>query len=108
MSSTSSATFKIEKKYGKIVHIAVDPNSDGDIYIKFGSVSGEEKAMQGCRPLSFRLSKWRGIFALAIAEFPTATQLKDRILVGRGSLLSSPCLPYTKEASSSGAFDTRP
>jgi RNA-binding protein 39 len=42
-----------ERGYGKIVHIAVDPNSDGDIYIKFDSVTGGEKAMQGLNGRTF-------------------------------------------------------
>lgn len=36
-----------EAKYGKIVHISLDPNSQGEIYIKFEKVSGGEKAIQG-------------------------------------------------------------
>lgn len=36
-----------EEKYGKVVHIALDPNSQGEIYIKFEKVSGGEKAIQG-------------------------------------------------------------
>jgi len=36
-----------ENKYGKVVHIAVDPNSQGEIYVKFDRVSGGEKAIQG-------------------------------------------------------------
>lgn len=36
-----------ETKYGKIVHISLDPNSQGEIYIKFEKVSGGEKAIQG-------------------------------------------------------------
>ncbi|KAF1954776.1 splicing factor, CC1-like protein [Byssothecium circinans] len=41
------------KKYGKVVHIAVDPNSDGEIYVKFDSVAGGEKAIQGLNGRSF-------------------------------------------------------
>jgi RNA-binding protein 39 len=49
------AEVKVEcdKKYGKVVHIAVDYNTDGDIYVKFDSVSGGEKAMQGLNGRSF-------------------------------------------------------
>jgi RNA-binding protein 39 len=49
------AEVKIEcdKKYGKVVHIAVDPNTEGDIYVKFDSVSGGEKALQGLNGRSF-------------------------------------------------------
>jgi RNA-binding protein 39 len=41
------------KKYGDVVHIAVDPNSDGDIYIKFRNVDGGKKAMQGLNGRGF-------------------------------------------------------
>jgi RNA-binding protein 39 len=34
-------------KYGHVVHIAVDPNSKGDIYIKFDKVQGGENAIKG-------------------------------------------------------------
>lgn len=36
-----------EEKYGKVVHISLDPNTQGDIYLKFERVSGGEKAIQG-------------------------------------------------------------
>lgn len=36
-----------EDKYGHVVHISLDPNSQGEIYIKFDKVSGGEKAIQG-------------------------------------------------------------
>ncbi|KAG0135289.1 hypothetical protein HOY82DRAFT_632249 [Tuber indicum] len=36
-----------ENKYGHVVHIALDPNSQGEIYIKFEKVQGGEKAIQG-------------------------------------------------------------
>jgi RNA-binding protein 39 len=36
-----------EEKYGHVVHISLDPNSQGEIYIKFDKVSGGEKAIQG-------------------------------------------------------------
>ncbi|KAK9458333.1 hypothetical protein V1511DRAFT_492363 [Dipodascopsis uninucleata] len=36
-----------EEKYGNVVHIAVEPNSQGEIYVKFENVSGGEKAIQG-------------------------------------------------------------
>lgn len=42
-----------DKKYGKVVHIAVDPNTEGDIYVKFDSVSGGEKALQGLNGRNF-------------------------------------------------------
>lgn len=36
-----------EAKYGRVVHIAVDPNSKGDIYLKFDKVQGGENAIKG-------------------------------------------------------------
>ncbi|KAF2849172.1 splicing factor, CC1-like protein [Plenodomus tracheiphilus IPT5] len=42
-----------DKKYGKVVHIAVDPNTEGDIYVKFDSVTGGEKALQGLNGRNF-------------------------------------------------------
>jgi RNA-binding protein 39 len=35
-----------EKKYGPVIHLALDENA-GDIYVKFERVEGGEKAMQG-------------------------------------------------------------
>ncbi|OBT67927.1 hypothetical protein VE03_02582 [Pseudogymnoascus sp. 23342-1-I1] len=36
-----------EDKYGHVVHISLDPNSQGDIYLKFDRVQGGENAIQG-------------------------------------------------------------
>ncbi|KAM3524948.1 hypothetical protein NHJ13051_004249 [Beauveria bassiana] len=36
-----------EDKYGRVVHISVDPNSKGDIYLKFEKVQGGENAIRG-------------------------------------------------------------
>ncbi|OBT91348.1 hypothetical protein VE01_10651 [Pseudogymnoascus verrucosus] len=36
-----------EEKYGHVVHISLDPNSQGDIYLKFDRVQGGENAIQG-------------------------------------------------------------
>ncbi|CAI7671660.1 hypothetical protein N7533_005971 [Penicillium manginii] len=36
-----------EEKYGHVVHISVDPNSQGDIYLKFDRVQGGENAIKG-------------------------------------------------------------
>ncbi|KAI9672250.1 MAG: hypothetical protein M1831_002064 [Alyxoria varia] len=36
-----------EQKYGHVVHIALDRNSAGDIYMKFDRVQGGENAIQG-------------------------------------------------------------
>jgi len=36
-----------EKKYGHVIHISVDPNSQGEIYLKFDKISGGENATKG-------------------------------------------------------------
>ncbi|KAG9245683.1 hypothetical protein BJ878DRAFT_500334 [Calycina marina] len=36
-----------EEKYGHVVHIALDSNSQGDIYLKFDRVQGGENAIKG-------------------------------------------------------------
>lgn len=36
-----------EEKYGHVVHISLDPNSQGDIYLKFDKVQGGENAIKG-------------------------------------------------------------
>ncbi|KAL5609109.1 hypothetical protein FOVSG1_003790 [Fusarium oxysporum f. sp. vasinfectum] len=36
-----------ESKYGHVVHISADPNSKGDIYLKFDKVQGGENAIKG-------------------------------------------------------------
>ena len=36
-----------EEKFGHVVHIALDPTSQGDIYLKFDRVQGGENAIKG-------------------------------------------------------------
>ncbi|KAH9898772.1 splicing factor, CC1-like protein [Xylariomycetidae sp. FL2044] len=36
-----------EEKYGHVVHISLDPNTQGDIYLKFDKVQGGENAIKG-------------------------------------------------------------
>jgi RNA-binding protein 39 len=36
-----------ENRYGHVVHISVDPNTKGDIYLKFDKVQGGENAIKG-------------------------------------------------------------
>ncbi|KAF2143452.1 uncharacterized protein K452DRAFT_350463 [Aplosporella prunicola CBS 121167] len=36
-----------QAKYGTVVHIALDPNTQGDIYVKFETVQGGENAIKG-------------------------------------------------------------
>lgn len=54
-----------DTKYGRVVHIAVDPNSEGDIYVKFDSKAGAEKAYQG---LNGRAFNYRRILASYVVE----------------------------------------
>jgi RNA-binding protein 23/39 len=54
-----------DKKYGKVVHISADPNSDGDIYVKFDSKAGAVKAYQGLNGRSFN---FRSILASYVVE----------------------------------------
>ncbi|KAF1947466.1 splicing factor, CC1-like protein [Clathrospora elynae] len=42
-----------DKKYGTVIHIAVDPNTEGEVFVKFDTVSGGEKAIQGLNGRSF-------------------------------------------------------
>lgn len=36
-----------EKKYGHVIHIFVNPNTKGEIYLKFDKISGGENAIKG-------------------------------------------------------------
>ena len=36
-----------EEKYGHVVHISLDANSQGDIYLKFSTVQAGENAIKG-------------------------------------------------------------
>lgn len=36
-----------DSKYGPVAHIAVDQNTEGDVYVKFFKVDGGEKAIKG-------------------------------------------------------------
>lgn len=53
-----------DKKYGKVVHIAVDANSEGDIFVKFDSVTGGEKALQGLNGRNFNSRKIRASYVV--------------------------------------------
>lgn len=52
------------KKYGKVVHIAVDLNTDGDIYVKFDAIEGAEKALQGLNGRSYNRRTIRASFVV--------------------------------------------
>ncbi|KAF2011006.1 splicing factor, CC1-like protein [Aaosphaeria arxii CBS 175.79] len=53
-----------DKKYGKVVHIAVDPNTDGDIYVKFDTVTAGEKAIQGLNGRTFNFRHIRASYVV--------------------------------------------
>ncbi|KAL5374357.1 hypothetical protein PMIN02_012270 [Paraphaeosphaeria minitans] len=53
-----------DKKYGKVVHIAVDANSDGEVFVKFDSVSGGEKALQGLNGRTFNYQVIRASYVV--------------------------------------------
>ena len=36
-----------QEKFGNVVHIALDPNTSGDIYVKFDRIEGGESAIRG-------------------------------------------------------------
>jgi RNA-binding protein 39 len=36
-----------EEKYGHVVHIHLDPNTKGDIFVKFDRIQGGENAIKG-------------------------------------------------------------
>lgn len=52
------------RKYGKVVHIAVDPNTDGDIYMKFENVKEGEKAFQGLNGRTFNYRTIRASYVV--------------------------------------------
>ncbi|KAF2715717.1 RNA-binding domain-containing protein [Pleomassaria siparia CBS 279.74] len=53
-----------DAKYGKVVHIAVDPNTDGDIYVKFETAAGGEKALQGLNGRNFNYRTIRASYVV--------------------------------------------
>ena len=53
-----------DKKYGKVVHIAVDPNTDGDVYVKFETATGGEKALQGLNGRNFNFRTIRASYVV--------------------------------------------
>jgi RNA-binding protein 39 len=56
--------YECNAKYGKVVHIAVDPNTDGDIYMKFEDVNGGEKAIQGLNGRTFNYRTIRASYVV--------------------------------------------
>lgn len=39
--------YECKARYGEVVHISVDADSDGDVYLKFAEVAGGKTAYQG-------------------------------------------------------------
>ncbi|KAF1996377.1 splicing factor, CC1-like protein [Amniculicola lignicola CBS 123094] len=52
------------EKYGDVVHIAADPNADGDIYVKFKEVLGARKAFQGLNGRTFNFRTIRASYVV--------------------------------------------
>ncbi|KAH7128381.1 hypothetical protein B0J11DRAFT_269644 [Dendryphion nanum] len=53
-----------KKKYGEVVHIAVDPNQDGDVYVKFAALESSEKALQGLNGRNFNFRTIRAAYVV--------------------------------------------
>lgn len=51
-------------KYGKVVHIAVDASGEGEIYVKFETVSSGEKALQGLNGRTFNYRRIRAAYVI--------------------------------------------
>ena len=52
------------KKYGEVVHIAVDPNTDGDIYVKFKDLAAGESAIRGLNGRAFNYRTIRASYVV--------------------------------------------
>lgn len=53
-----------ESKYGEVVHIAVDPNTDGDVYVKFKELQGGENALRGLNGRNFNFRTIRASYVV--------------------------------------------
>lgn len=53
-----------EAKYGEVVHIAVDPNTDGDVYVKFKHLDGGENALRGLNGRNFNYRTIRASYVV--------------------------------------------
>lgn len=53
-----------ESKYGEVVHIAVDPNTDGDVYVKFKELQGGENALRGLNGRNFNYRTIRASYVV--------------------------------------------
>ena len=57
--------YECSAKYGKVVHIAVDPNTtEGDIYVKFDTAAAGEKALQGLNGRNFNYRTIRASYVV--------------------------------------------
>ncbi|KAI8234610.1 RNA-binding protein [Colletotrichum sp. SAR 10_96] len=72
-----------EKKYGRVVHIAVDPNSKGDIYLKFDKVQGGENAIRGLNGRYFggRMIDASPVVDAVYSRFLTATLCDSKLIL---------------------------
>ena len=64
-----------EDKYGHVVHIAVDPNSQGDIHIAFDRIQGGDNALKGLNGRFFggnMISATPVVEAVYKSQFPKA------------------------------------
>ncbi|KAF2396346.1 splicing factor, CC1-like protein [Trichodelitschia bisporula] len=64
-----------ERKYGHVVHIKLDPNSQGDIYVKFDRIEGGENAIKG---LNGRFFGGRVITANPVVDAVYSTMFRER------------------------------
>ncbi|KAI9051418.1 hypothetical protein LZ554_004464 [Drepanopeziza brunnea f. sp. 'monogermtubi'] len=65
-----------EEKYGHVVHISLDPNSQGDIYLKFDRVQGGENAIKG---LNGRYFGGRMISATPVVDAVYSRSFRSRL-----------------------------
>jgi RNA-binding protein 39 len=65
------------EKYGNVIHIALDPNSKGEIYVKFDRISGGENAIRG---LNGRFFGGRQIAAKPVVDAIYNTYTRSRAL----------------------------
>ncbi|CAJ0829919.1 13073_t:CDS:10, partial [Entrophospora sp. SA101] len=66
-------------KYGNVVHIGIDKESDGDVYMKFDTVESAQKALNGLNGRWFGLSPYKNIIGKAkICPYTEGTSIKEQ------------------------------
>ena len=63
------------ERYGEVLHISVDPNSDGDCYLAFKELKGGDNALKGLNGRKFAgrmLAAEPVVEAVYKAQFPRA------------------------------------